>query len=360
MPRATIWREEVLPGSETFIVNQMQAMRRWTPLLSGVWFSPNPFGVTPAFVVNTPTHAALARADRKLYRRLRASPRLHWQLTRTQVIHAHFGPDGARIARAARLARRPLAVTFHGYDATVPAAQLGIDYTPLFASAAALVAVSQFIRGCLIEAGAPAEKVRVLPIGIPVPPDVPAGPREPRVLFVGRLVEKKGCADLLQAAAGLSPAPAVDIVGDGPLRGELEGLARRLRVPARFLGARDPAQVAAAMRTSALLCAPSKTAANGDREGLPTALLEAAAHRLPVVSYGAGGILEAVVDGETGVLAPEGDVAGLARGVQAVLGDPALGERLGAAGRRRVEQGFDITACTARLEALYDELAAGA
>lgn len=359
MPPVTIWREQVLPDSETFIANQMRAMRRWTPLLSGVTSWPNSLGVKPQFVVRADGGSPAVRADRWLYRRWRTSPRLQRQLARSRVVHAHFGPDGVRVARAARLARRPLVVTFHGYDATIPAAQLGIDYAPLFQSAARLVAVSQFIRTCLTERGAPEEKVTVVPLGIPVPADEPA-PERRGVLFVGRLVEKKGCADLLSAVAGLDRPPPVEIIGDGPLRGDLERLAGDLRVPVRFRGSCPPAEVAGAMRRSAALCAPSRTASNGDREGLPIALLEAAAHRLPVVSYGAGGILEAVADGETGLLVPEGDVAGLARGLAAVLADPDLAARLGAAGRRRIETTFDIAICTPRLEALYDELSGAA
>lgn len=354
--RVTVWREEVLPGSETFIANQVAAMRRWEPALSGLRARPNPLGVAPRFVVEDGSPALAHRADRWLYWRTGTGPRLHRALRRSALVHAHFGPDGARLLRAARIARRPLLVTFHGYDATVPAAAHGVDYGPLFRHAARLVCVSEFIRGCVIAQGAPTDRTTVLPIGIPVPPPA-AGPRRRQVLFVGRLVDKKGGADLLAAAAGLADPPPIEIIGDGALRGELERRAGELRLDVRFRGARPPDEVAEAMARSAVLCVPSRTAADGDREGFGMVFLEAAARGLPAVSYASGGVPEAVLHGETGLLAPEGDTAELARQLAAVLDDPGLGERLGAAGRARVQSRFEIGACTRRLEALYDRLA---
>lgn len=355
--RVTVWREEVLPSSETFIVNQIGALRRWTPVLSGLRAVPSALGVRPDFALEGRA-GAVHRVDRRLYWRLGTSPRLHRHLTATALVHAHFGPDAARLTRAARIARRPLIATFHGYDITVPAPRLGVDYRALFTRAERLVAVSDFVRSCLIAAGAPERRVRVLPIGIPLPDDPgEAGTADGRVLFVGRLVAKKGCADLLAALGGMTAPPEVDIIGDGPLRAELQDLAVRLRIRARFLGPREPAAVDAAMRAGALLCVPSRTAADGDREGFGMVFLEAAAHRLPVVSYASGGVPEAVADGETGLLVPEGDTAALARAIQTVLGDRRLARALGAAGRARVESRFEIAACTAALESLYDEVA---
>lgn len=354
--RVTVWREEVLPGSETFIANQVAAMRRWTPALSGLRARANPLGVTPSFVVEDGSRSLSHRADRWLYWRTGTGPRLHRALRGSALVHAHFGPDGARLLRATQLARRPVIVTFHGYDATVPAAQLGVDYRPLFRHAARLVCVSEFIRGCVIAGGAPADKTVVLPIGVPVPSPAAAA-RHRRVLFVGRLVDKKGAADLLEAAAGLADPPPIELIGDGPLRGALQRRAAELRLDVTFLGARPPAAVAEAMARSAVLCVPSRAAANGDREGFGMVFLEAAARGLPAVSYASGGVPEAVLDGETGLLAPEGDTAGLARQLAAVLDDPGLGARLGAAGRARVQSRFEIGACTQRLEALYDRLA---
>lgn len=353
MPRVIVWRETVLPGSETFIANQVGALRRWEPVVAGLRAQDEGLDVRPGFVLDAGRTPA-RRADRRLFARTGVGVRVGRLLRGAALVHAHFGPDAARIARAAVVARRPLLATFHGYDATIEPAALGVDYRVLFARAAGLVAVSGFIRDRLVALGAPAERIRVLPIGVPVPPDPgePAGP--PRLLFVGRLVEKKGCADLLDALAGLEARPPLTVIGDGPLRGPLQRRAAELRVDARFLGRRSPPQIAAAMRDATAFCVPSRTAGDGDREGFGMVFLEAAAHRLPVVGYASGGVPEAVADGGTGLLAPEGDVPGLARRLARLLDDPGLARRLGAAGRERVEREFELGACTAALESYYD------
>lgn len=287
-----------------------------------------------------------------MYWQLGTSIRLHRHLRSTSLVHAHFGPDGTRLARASWLARRPLVVTFHGYDATTPQTTLGVDYSPLFHKAARLVAVSKFIRSKLVEAGAPEGKIAVEPIGIPVGPDSPRRGPGKHLLFVGRLIASKGCADLLEALSGMSDAPPLLIVGDGPQRAELERLAEQRRVEASFVGAREPQYVKNAMAASIALCLPSRT------EGLPTVCLEAAAARLPVVSYPAGGIPEAVVEGETGLLGPVGDTRVLAGHLTRIISDGDLAARFGGAGRRMVETQFDIRKRTARLEQLYDEVVA--
>lgn len=341
--RVCVWREDLLPGSETFILNQTRALRRWTPVLTGVRTCAGGLAVAPDFTVQG-NRALAYRLDRRLYWNVGTSVRLHRHLLSTSLVHAHFGPDGMHIARAARLARRPLVCTFHGYDAL---SQL-VDYSDLFRQSARLIAVSEFIRGKLIARGAPEAKVTVAPIGIPVRPDAPRARRGDHLLFVGRLIPQKGCADLLEALSRIEDAPPLLVIGDGPQRAELEQLAQRLRVSATFAGARDPEYVARAMAAGVALCVPSK------REGLGMVFLEAAAARLPVVSYASGGISEAVIDGETGLLAPEGNVSALTQRLRQVVDDAELAARLGAAGRRRVEAEFDIRKRAAQLELLYD------
>lgn len=354
--RVCVWREELLPGSETFILNQIRALCRWKPVLSGVRACAHGLPVTPDFTLEGDRGLA-DRLDHSVYWRAGSSVRLHRHLKSTSLVHAHFGPDGAHVTRAARLARRPLIVTFHGYDATIPAVTLGVDYSRLFRQAVRLVAVSQSIGRRLVEAGAPEAKIAVIPLGIPLTSGY--APRKPgrHILFVGRLVPKKGCTDLLQALAGIDGAPPLLVIGDGPLRGDLERLAESLRVDATFVGARGSEYVARAMAASIAVCLPSQTAPDGDQEGLPIVVLEAGAAGVPVVSYVSAGIPEAVVHGETGLLALEGDIAGLADNLATVIRDLDLSARLGAAARRRVHKYFDITARTAELERLYDQVA---
>jgi glycosyltransferase involved in cell wall biosynthesis len=113
------------------------------------------------------------------------------------------------------------------------------------------------------------------------------------------------------------------------------------------------------MLRARVLCVPSRRAPDGDAEGLGQVVLEAAAVGTPTVGYRHGGIPEAVRDGVTGLLAAEGDVAGLRAALARALDDDALWAQLSAAARRHVETEFDLGRQTARLEALYDEVCSG-
>ena len=189
-------------------------------------------------------------------------------------------------------------------------------------------------------------------------------PREPVVLFVGRHVEKKGLGDLLDAMARVRaavPTARLLVVGDGPLRGELEEQARRLALDAEFAGWLAPDEVASRLREVRVLCVPSRRAANGDAEGLPTVIPEAAAQGLPVVGTRHSGIPEGIAEDCSGLLADEGDAEGLARQLTAVLTDDDLWRRLSAGALEHVAQHFDPQRQVDELEAIYDEaITAGA
>jgi glycosyltransferase involved in cell wall biosynthesis len=108
------------------------------------------------------------------------------------------------------------------------------------------------------------------------------------------------------------------------------------------------------MRNSTVFCVPSKTAANGDSEGLGMVFLEAGLHSLPVVSYAHGGVQEAVSDGVTGCLAPEGDVVALAQNLRLMLADTQRATQFGRAARERVLRCFDIRNQILQIEEMYD------
>ncbi len=289
------------------------------------------------------------------------------------VLHAHFGVEGVYLAPTAKALGVPLLTTLHGFDVTIAKKQLiasrkpsWINYvtwrTSLFETGASFVCVSEYIRRRAIEWGYPAERTVALPIGVDTGVIKPAPFVEtPRIVHVARLVEVKGTADLLRAFATVRralPSAELVIVGDGPLRARLGALATQLGVAeaVRFLGALPHAEVLAEIGAAQVLCLPSATAPNGAQEGLGLVLLEAAASGRPVVGTDHGGIPEAVVDGVNGYLVPERDPAALADRLLALLADPGLGERLGAAGRQMVERQYDLQTQTAKLESLYQDL----
>jgi colanic acid/amylovoran biosynthesis glycosyltransferase len=211
----------------------------------------------------------------------------------------------------------------------------------------------------MLERGWPEEKIVVHYIGVDTAffrPD-PAVTRDPVVLFVGRLIEKKGATHLITAMRDVQarvPEAELVLIGHGSRRAQLERQASESGVRARFLGELPPEEVRGWMKRAQVLCAPSVTASNGDSEGLPTVIVEAQAMGLPVVASISAGIPEIVADGVTGFLGREGDVTALTAQLLTVLDDSALRERMGGAGRARVLAHFDLHRQTARLEALYD------
>ena len=183
----------------------------------------------------------------------------------------------------------------------------------------------------------------------------PAGERPPRdgrpgsepvvILSIGRAVEKKGLDDLL-AALALLPADLgwrLVHIGGGPLLPSLKAQAGALGLAARidWRGAQGQAEVLAALRAADLFALASRVARDGDRDGLPNVLMEAASQRLATLATRAGAIEELVEDGRTGLLAPAGDPPAFAAALRRLITDPALRTRLGAAAQTRVAADFD-------------------
>lgn len=187
----------------------------------------------------------------------------------------------------------------------------------------------------------------------PAPPEArPARPaRDGRgapalILSVGRLVAKKGYDDLLAAFARLPEGLAWRFVhiGGGPLGPELKAEAARLGFADRieWRGKRDQTEVIAALREADLFVLPSKIADDGDRDGLPNVLMEAASQRLAIVSTAVSAIPEFVEDGRQGLLVPPGDPARLAAAIQDLIGDVEKRTCLGAAAHVRLVNDFGM------------------
>jgi colanic acid/amylovoran biosynthesis glycosyltransferase len=301
-----------------------------------------------------------------------ASLRLAWSVglvdgaSDFDIVQCHFGALGLKAAllREIGALRGRIVTAFHGEDITnYPRQFPGNVYEPLFAHGDLFLPISARWNDSLTAMGCPADRIRVHRMGVDLrhfssrPPDLGRdGPL--RIISVARLVEKKGIADAIRAVAGLDADYEYVIVGDGPLRAELESLARTSGVAdrVRFTGSLARTAVAELLRSAAVCLAPSVTAADGDIEGIPVSIMEAMAVGLPVVSTRHSAIDELVEDGISGFLAAEHDVPALTRSLAALAADPALRARMGAAGHAIIAREFDAGVLAGRLEELYGAL----
>ncbi len=185
----------------------------------------------------------------------------------------------------------------------------------------------------------------------------------PLVLGVGRLVEKKGFADLIRACAALRRDGCrfqCRIVGKGDREAELRALIRDLDLAGcvELAGPLPREALLELYPRATVFVAPSVIGADGNRDGLPTVLIEAMALGVPVVSTDVTGIPELVEDGRTGLLAPQRDPEALAGAIRRVLEDRAFAAALVRAGRERVEREFDLRREAARLRELFEQVGA--
>lgn len=262
---------------------------------------------------------------------------------RARHIHAHFATAAAEVAGdAAALAGVPFTVTTHAKD--IYQRENAALLRSRLVRAAAAVTISDFNARHLRES-VPGLPVVHVPNGMAIAP--PASiPADGPVLCVARLIPKKGVDLLIEACALLEEdlsTTRLEIIGGGPLAVELAELARRRGIGERveLRGAVSPIEVDRALRRCSLLALPCRIAADGDRDGIPTVLLEAMARGVPVVSTDVVGIPEIVHDGVTGLLVSGEDPAALADAIARLLRDRSLARALGDQGRSLVGERFD-------------------
>jgi glycosyltransferase involved in cell wall biosynthesis len=299
-------------------------------------------------------------------RDLRAVREIRAVLTelRPDLLALHSAKAGVLGRIVARSLRMPVILTAHGWNfapgfPALPAAVYRRIERATGPLASKIITVSEFDRQLALHARVTdAHRLVTVYNGIPdVPHSLRADPaRSPvRLVMVARFAPQKDHATLLRALGGLhGEAWELDLVGDGPLLGEMKALAGSLGIESRvrFLGQRtDVDQILADAQVSLLVT---------NWEGFPISILEAMRAGLPVVASSVGGIDEAVHDGETGFLVPRGGVDPLRERLRWLLADPAARRRLGANGRARYEQQFTLTQTVTKTLAVYREVLAGA
>jgi colanic acid/amylovoran biosynthesis glycosyltransferase len=283
--------------------------------------------------------------------------------TAPDVVHVHWIiPQGLMaLAGAGRL---PWLVTTQGGDLYALTSSFARWLKRRVLRRASAVTVMNAEMGHrVVGLGVPADRVRVLSMGVAMD-RMPSPGRERvpgRLIFVGRLVEKKGLAHLLDALRDLPAGTewSLEIVGDGPLRAELEERAAPLGDRVVFLGQRSSEDLGGRLVRASVAVFPSVRARSGDQDGLPVSLLEALATGTPVVASDLPGLADAVTGGDqpAGLVVEPGDTAGLTAAVARLLGDDGERERMGRAAARRAAV-FSVEAIGARYVALLREVAA--
>ena len=278
-------------------------------------------------------------------------------------IHAPWASGCATAAwAAAKLTGRPFSFPARAWDIYPPD---GLIRDKIRDAALVRTETAANVRHLSAFADGKLEKFHVTYNGVPLQAgrDATVAMRSPyRLLAVGRFVRKKGFDQLLYAVKLLADAGVdvrLDVAGDGLLKWPLKWLARRLQISerVRFHGFVSHDAMAAMYAAADVLVMPCVVAPSSDRDGLPTVILEALLHRVPVVTTAVSGIPELIEDGVTGLLVGERDPAAIAAAVQRLIADRDAAVAMAERGRMRVRQQFDPERNHRHVLALYQQLA---
>ncbi|TQV74858.1 glycosyltransferase [Aliikangiella marina] len=361
-----IFTKRVLPLSNTFVANQARFLKAFNPVFTG--FSHDSSG---QHLIENHQSCVLSdfskfpKWDKFLLEGFSQVSKPWLKALETfkpKFIHAHFGKGGFYSGAIADALEIPLVVTFHGSDVTQ---KDRFSYNQkhrefVFKKAQHVIASSQFIADKLIARGCPEDKLTVHYIGIDNQFFKPSLEKSesPSVLFVGRLIEQKGCEYLLNAMHQVNkviPQAQLLIAGDGVERKKLESIAAGL-TNVKFLGPQNSAQIKTLLDKAWVMCAPSVVMRRGNEEGLGMVFLEAQAMGTPVVSFDTGGVSEAVKNDQTGILVEERSVDALAEGLLSLLSSSEKRRAFAAAGIERIEKQFNLEKQTRRFEQIYSSL----
>jgi len=272
------------------------------------------------------------------------------------LLHAHFASTATEVARlAARFTGIPFTFTAHAKDIFHESAD-ATDLRRKLSEASTVITVSEFnVAHLRREFSVVAGNVRRLYNGLHLDRFTFTSPeqRAPKIISVGRLIEKKGFEVLINACALVAKRGVdftCDIVGTGEreaaLRGQINTLGLTDRV--QLVGPRPQTEVIEQVRSAAVFAAPCVVGADGNADGLPTVLLEAMALGTPCVSTDVTGIPEVIRHEDTGLQVAQHDATGLAAALERLLSDKALRVRLATRARLLIEREFNATRNTAQ------------
>jgi colanic acid/amylovoran biosynthesis glycosyltransferase len=374
MNKVLVFAERMLPSTQTFIPLQVNELRRYCAQYVGLIPADRNFTLQQEPILLARARSRAGRCQRELYRWLGVAPRFHASMQRvgSQLIHAHFAEGGPPALFMSNRLKLPLILHLRGGAELMPDTELRrhlfelpfLAYRrQLWRRASLFICVSNYIREKAIRGGFPEEKIVVHYTGMncdAFTPTLPVSEKDPNlVIYVGRLVQYKGCDYLLRAIRLVQqrrPGARLVVIGDGPFRAYLEQLNAELGVGADFLGEQPQATIRLWLERARVFCAPSVTLEGGMSEAFGNVFSESQAMGVPVVSFRHGGIPETMQDGLTGLLAPERDVEQLAAHLTRYLEDDSFWARSREEGMRWVRTQFNVRLQTAKLEDLYDSV----
>lgn len=365
-----VYVESFLPASQAFIVSQASAFSRVRARILAGKRKESPHTRNAPVQVDIIADSPSMRFGELLLKTVRLPvPALFPAIKSCDIVHAHFGKNGYVIGPLARAAGKPQITTFHGFDATYtgdPRKPGGFNQVRFFRQGRQEmagwnswnIAVSDFIRDRLLALGYPQDRVLRHYIGIDLETFRPVAiERKPnRIVSVSRFVDYKGHRYMVEALARVAAAGVpveFVMVGEGPLRNEIEALARRQLPSVEIHSKLSQAEIRNLMASAALYLHGSVTLENGHAEAFGIANLEAQAMGTPVVAFRSGGVGEAVSDGKTGFLLAERDVNGMANAIGRLLSDRDEWTGFSSLAPSFVRDTFDVRTQAKSLEDYY-------
>lgn len=353
-----------LPYSETFIYDQVKHAKDFIPFVLAR-------GLNPAREMFPYEHVtSLSAIERMLYYAALPCGKFAKVIRESgsQFIHAHFGTNGALVAATAQKVDKPLVVTLHGVDVGILLnPHIPVDYLfykrtykRMFETAQLLLPASQELADCLVQLGAPENKIQIHRLGVDTSaftpfkrPDRPA-----QFLMIGRQVEKKGFEYGIRAFAKIAskhPGATLTLIGKGPLQEHLQNVAAELKITDKiiFKGSVPSAQMPALLENYDVLVAPCIVAKNNDRDSGLIVLKEAGASAMASIGTYCGGLPEIIDDGRTGYLVNQHATDALADSMDTLASNYALRTQLGMNARAKMELEYDTIKQNAKLENLF-------
>jgi len=375
--RIIVFAERVLPSTQTFIPAQVNLLQSFSSTYAGLLPAARNIDLGQKPILLRSDRSTVSRAASEFYRWTGVGHNYHAQLRALDatLIHAHFAEGGPPALFLSKRLNLPLVLHLHGGAELMTDADLRSRWFEwpflahrqnLWRRASAFLCVSEYSRRCALKAGFPQRKLLVHYAGLDCKAFAPKLPFTEKdqelVIFIGRLIEYKGCDYLIRAMQLVQrqrPGAHLVVIGDGRCREQLELLAKSLEIRCDFLGELKPVELRSWLDKARVLCGPSVTLPDGQSEAFGIVFLEAQSMGVPVVSFRHGGIPETMREGVTGLLADEGDVKGLADHLLKFLSDDSFWRDSRQQGMQWVRANFDNAVQVAKLEVIYRRTISG-